>query len=152
MRVSGSFPRRRTSAFPSAPAPHDGACPPAEGRVSRHFSAERRSQETYWGATGSCGYRFPSSYSYSTPWQSWSSRRRNRPPTSRHRPIRSHWEPTLTAALQTHIQNPDREGRKKSKQIRDGAEARRRPPSAVGHPALCPARLAEGERRRRAEG
>ncbi len=59
----------------------------------------------------------------------------------------------IAALHADHIQaNPDWEGRKKSKQIRDGAEARRRPPSAVGHPAPCPARLAEVERRRRAEG
>uniref|UniRef100_A0A0E0DHN5 Uncharacterized protein n=1 Tax=Oryza meridionalis TaxID=40149 RepID=A0A0E0DHN5_9ORYZ len=73
-----SFPRRRTFAFPSAPAPYDGVRPPAEGHVSRHFSAERRSREMHWGATGSCGHRFASSYSYSTPWHSWSRRWTNR--------------------------------------------------------------------------
>ena len=44
-----SFPRRRTSAFPSTPAPHDGTHPPAEGRVSRLFLAERRSQRRIKG-------------------------------------------------------------------------------------------------------
>lgn len=155
MGVFSSSPHPKPFAFPSEPPPHDATRPLAEGRASRRFLAERRSRETHWGATGSYGHRFPSSYSYST-----LGRRKGMRTTRRRGKAcactrgRAGVAAGRIAALHAdHIQaNPDWEGRKKSKQIRDGAEARRRPPSAVGHPALCPARLAEGERRRRAEG
>uniref|UniRef100_A0A0D3FW28 Uncharacterized protein n=1 Tax=Oryza barthii TaxID=65489 RepID=A0A0D3FW28_9ORYZ len=125
MGVFSSSPHPTSFAFPSEPPPHDATRPLAEGRASRRFLAERRSRETHWGATGSYGHRFPSSYSYSTLGR----RKGMRTTRCRGKAFactrgRAGVAAGRIAALHAdHIQaNPDREGRKKNKRIQIGEE------------------------------